>query len=409
MSSVDGWNNSPNSPSRKVKVTVTFTHNTLPDKVISDEKVVVVKHIAPIVSMTVSGASPSMINSTGGGISVPCGISTFTVSVPIPVTSPTQAITYDWGLPSGWTGSSTSNTISVTSNAGGGGPILVTANRTDGTTLRQFLVNVTRPTVGTASISGTNPRIVCDNETEIFTANASNATNYTWQVGGDVSIIGSNTSSSVSVQNSGIGTLEITADNTCQTPKTKIVDIYSGPEYQSATVNGSPSQSLNYITNPALLKVFTNSTASSYTWSIASGTGSIYPNFAECTAYAYPFVQVKVTGTNECGTNNLYFFYLQDSSSGGYYRMNSSNPAKDNISIEFKQEVAQKYLKSVKLVDERRGAIVQDFDVNAAKSTGFFDRNNRLDLDVAKLPKGPYYLVLTFVNDLSFQELIILN
>lgn len=146
------WNNAPNSPARTIKVTYTYTKVGETSQSFSKEVVVIVKHIGPITAMTIAAASPS--NPTNGStVSVPCGANSFTISVSPPATDPASAINYTWSLPANWTGSSTTNSITVTPNAGVGGAITVSAKRADGNVVRSYSVNVTRPTVESALIN----------------------------------------------------------------------------------------------------------------------------------------------------------------------------------------------------------------------------------------------------------------
>ena len=107
---VCSWSNTPNTPIKKIKVTVTYTKTGQANVTATDEQIVIVKHIAPITSITVTGASPSS-PSNGGTTSIPCGTGSFTMSVPTPVTDPVATVTYTWITPNGWTGSSTTNSI----------------------------------------------------------------------------------------------------------------------------------------------------------------------------------------------------------------------------------------------------------------------------------------------------------
>jgi hypothetical protein len=134
------WKNEPNSPQRKLKVTVKWVSGT--DEITrTDEKVVTVKHIAPIASMTFTGAISTSVNSSGQTVPLPCTTNPLTITVPTPFTDPAQAVTYSWVVsPGGWTGSSPSNTITITPLIGGNGTVTVNAKRTNGTVIQSFTV-----------------------------------------------------------------------------------------------------------------------------------------------------------------------------------------------------------------------------------------------------------------------------
>lgn len=181
------WNNAPNSPARTIKVTFTYTKGDS-TRSFSEEKGVIVKHIGPIASMTISGASPSS-PTNGSTVSVPCGANSFTISVSTPTTDPASTINYTWSLPANWTGSSTTNSITVTPNAGVGGAITVSAKRADGNVVRSYSVNVTRPTVESALINSISwspdDKPLCTGETrQLSGAGSVNANIFTWSTTG---------------------------------------------------------------------------------------------------------------------------------------------------------------------------------------------------------------------------------
>jgi len=206
------WNNSVNSPTRTIKVTVTYTKSGQPNKIVSDEDVVVVKHIGPITSMTIPGASPSS-PSNGGTTLLPCGTSGLTISVPTPTTDPGVGVSYVWSLPNGWTGSSTTNSISVTPNSGANdGVISVSAKRTDGNVARSYSVNITRPRVTDAIITSVSwspdDKPLCNSETrQLSGTSTTNATIYSWSTTGGTSITGASNQSIVTVSGSSNGKL----------------------------------------------------------------------------------------------------------------------------------------------------------------------------------------------------------
>ena len=106
--------------------------------------------------MTIIGASPSSpVN--GGTTSVPCGTGNIKITVPTPVTNPVATVTYIWAIPNGWTGASTTNSITLTPDAGqSDGTFSVTAKRSDGTVTQTYFVSYVRPRVTNAIITSIN-------------------------------------------------------------------------------------------------------------------------------------------------------------------------------------------------------------------------------------------------------------
>ncbi len=275
------WLNKNNATTKKVKVTIVFSNGTPSQNITkTDEKTVVVKYIGAITSMTLSGdvtANPAN-NST---LSIPCGVKLATISVPTPATDPNVGVTYTWSLPSGWNGSSTSNTISVETNAGQtNGTISVVTRRNDGIFTQSYAVKITRPVVGTATISGIPSTNLCYNSAIPISANATNAYIYNWSTTGAVTTGWAISNSVIILSGStgSSGTITLSADNACQSPQSETRTIYVGPPaITSATVDWLPLAYPNYINNPGFLTInVNNAEGSSTNWTLLNGSGNIY-------------------------------------------------------------------------------------------------------------------------------------
>lgn len=426
------WNNAVNSPTRTIKVTVTYTKSGQPNKVVSDEDVVVVKHIGPITSITIPGASPSS-PSNGGTTSVPCGTGGITISVPTPATNPGATVTYTWSLPSGWSGTSTSNSISVTPNAGANdGAISVSARRTDGNVYQSYSVNVTRPRVTNAIITSVSwspdDKPLCNSETrQLSGTSTANATTYSWSTGGGTSITGASNQSTVTVSGSSNGTLTLVASNACGVPKDRTWNIYANvPQVAGSEVlvDGHPNYYPNYTSGSSYISVQGGGSCQSYKWELFGGTGYFYPGYCSC-GYSYNGItfdncnsgnastsssmSIRIRTANRCGQGNDVIIPLQISGGGGFYRMSSPNPATSTISIELDKEKASS-LNSLNLISATRSKIARSFDVGSAKKSNYFKTNNVVSFDVSNLDRGLYYVVLNFgENNQSFSELVMLH
>ena len=362
------WNFQPNSTLDSVILKVTYSKRGSTDVVKTDKKAVLIKHMASIIQMAISGAVSS--NPTNGStISVPCGVQSLTINVTTPVTNPNTGVVYSWSLPSGWSGSSTSNTINVGTSAGTGGTILVSAKRNDVLCSQSsYSVSVTRPVVVAPTIAGVSA--MCSGDYATLTGNATNATSFSWTTTGAISKL-YQSSNYVLVQatsNGYDGTATLTADNECQSPQSVTKTIFvGGPHITSATVNGQSQSSPNYIYNPALLNIgVNNSVGVSYNWTIIQGSGSIYYNGQNSvSAYAYPFVRIEATTSNQCGAGESTTFYLYDIS-GGYYRMASPNPATNTVSADVTLMGA---LKTMTLVSDNRSTVVRTFNPTTATNS----------------------------------------
>lgn len=283
---IQQWNNSPNSPSRKIKVTCTYTKTGQTPKVVFDEKVVVVKHIGVIPSMGIPGASPSS-PSNGSTASIACGVQNITISVGVPATDPLATVNYAWTLPSGWSGSSTTNSIAVTTSAGAAdGYITVSAKRADGNKLQYYSVYTTRPKVTNAIITSVSwspdDKPLCTGEQRVLSGTSTqNATTYAWSTTGGTSISGANNQSTVTVQGTSNGTLTLVASNACTASSNRVWTIFANtPQLSSANtlVDGHPNYYPNYTSGTSVISIQNGAACQTYKWEIFGGSGYIYPS-----------------------------------------------------------------------------------------------------------------------------------
>ena len=398
------WSDQPNAPVDKIKVSVKYSKTNQTDVVKTDEKTVTVKFIANITQMSINGSG---INN---GSSVDCGVQSLTISVPTPTTNPSSGITYTWSLPSGWSGSSTTNTINVTTSAGSGGNISVDARRNDvGCNQKSLVTSITRPVVGTPTLVGVPTASLCTNDFAAMDCNAANAFNFTWSVTGPFNIPFATSNSAVVVPTGrGSGTVTAIANNNCLIPQSVTRDIFAGsPVITNATVDGQQLATPNYIYNPALLNITPNNeVGTSYDWQILQGSGNIYYNgYNQVSAYAYPFVRIQATVSNQCGAGDTRTFYLYDQSNG-FYRMASPNPATNSIITDI---ILMEALKKVTLVSDARPGIVRMYNANGSLNADTHRHNNLLSFDVDNLPRGLYHLNFVFEGNRTFTENIVLN
>jgi hypothetical protein len=165
-------------------------------------------------------AIPSIIN----GSTTICENATETYSVnPDP-----NANTYQWTIPNGWTGTSTSDLISITTNTLGG-VISVSATNGCGTsafqTLNIFLTNVPPtldPIIGSTAL--------CAGTTTYSVPIMAGAASYEWNL--PIGWTGTSTTNSIDVTTSaGTGTIQVSAVNGCgnSVPQTLAVTINAVP------------------------------------------------------------------------------------------------------------------------------------------------------------------------------------
>ncbi len=178
-------------------------------KVFSQTFAVTVNTI-PSTPSTISGSSSICVNSTG----------MYTVS---PVSGATS---YAWTLPVGWTGTSATNSINVSSNTSAG-TISVTAANSCGTSSSVSKVITINPYIVTANASATN---ICEGSS--ITLTGGGATNYSWSGGvtNGAAFAPSSTSLYTLVGSDATG-----CSNTAQ------VSVFVTPAIVDQTVSASPS------------------------------------------------------------------------------------------------------------------------------------------------------------------------
>lgn len=238
---------------------------------------------------------------------------TLTAAFSHPLT-PSDVDLYEWKIPSGWSGSSTTSWIACTPTANTGGVVQVRARSkcanlgwSDWASL-----TVTRPTPVLA-INGPES-IACGSKSPVTysVANLSGAT-YTWKIPSGWS--GSSTSNTITVtpDGSSVGDVEVTATLTCdgtavKPSAKKSVSLNSIPSGLTIDNYGAGSRPIT-CTNSMVFRVIPNDPSWKYKWTWGKGVrvpGSVtsYEAFfvAESTIYGYngtTWAQVEVT--NACG------------------------------------------------------------------------------------------------------------
>ena len=242
------------------------------------------------VSVSATPASPASIS---GSTALCSGISSV-----YSVAAVNGATSYTWILPSGWSGSSTVDSITATSGTGTG-TISVTANNTCGSSAAQTLnVNASSGVSTPASISG--PNTVCSGNASYTVAPDPNAVSYTWTLPGGWS--GTSVTDSIyATVGTGAGTISVVANSSCGSSGTQTLTVSLGiPPAQPSSMLGvthlCDSSSTAYaVTN--------DPNATSYTWTLPSGwSGSSTINTITATASTTNGV-ISVTANNACGSS----------------------------------------------------------------------------------------------------------
>ncbi len=184
-------------------------------------------------------------------------------------------------------------------------------------------------------IDNNDNEVVCSSNKSFTLVNAIPGRSTSWSVSpsslvnvssgsGTIATFQSSSSSS-----SGLATLTFTLSKSGCDPVTLSETIWIGkPSLDYATVNGQPAQGTNTYSNPpAILRAYAESASNvtSYSWEKVNGNGNIYPSYNSCNAYSYPFMTVRASASNTCGSNSLVLFSIYNTSS----QMIVNNPTED--------------------------------------------------------------------------------
>lgn len=217
------------------------------------------------------------------------------------ITSVSGATGYTWMLPSGWTGSSATNTINATASTTSGN-ISVTADNMCGSSPAQILtITVNSIPAQPGVINGDAVLCAGDSETYDITS-VSGATTYTWTLPGGWT--GASTTNSINATtDASSGNVSVTADNMCGS---------SAPQTLPVTVNTIPAQPgmidgdvIVCFGDSEIYSIASVSGATNYTWTLPGGwTGTSITNSINATANASSG-NISVTADNMCGSSTV--------------------------------------------------------------------------------------------------------
>jgi len=214
-----------------------------------------------------------------------------------------------WTLPAGWSGSSSGNSISVTTGASSG-IISVMAFNENGYSLASTLeVTVNTLPAQPGPISGNNT--ICESSEQLYLVQeVSGATYYSWTL--PPGWIGSSDSASIIIfSDIESGLISVAAGNLCGTSSATEMFLLINPLPETAGTISGPAEvcqgqsSVNY-TVPAI------NYATTYNWILPSGasassnSNSVQVNFGEMAVSGI----ISVSGLNECGSGNESSLFL---------------------------------------------------------------------------------------------------
>jgi hypothetical protein len=214
------------------------------------------------------------------------------------VASVPGATSYSWILPSGWSGTSSTNNITAT--VGNAGTISVFASNACGSS-STITLDVTVSSVPTqpATIMGATP--VCSGSSQMYSIPfVSGAMSYTWTLPSGWS--GTSTINSINTTVGNSGNITVRANNSCGSSalRTLNVSVNTVPS-QPATISGLSSVCEG---SSQVYSVSTVSGANSYTWTLPSGwNGTSATNSINTNVGSSGVLSVKAN--NSCGSSAL--------------------------------------------------------------------------------------------------------
>lgn len=305
------------------------------------------------------------------GPSLVCSGSTHTYSVS-PVAG---AISYTWTLPGGWTGTSTTNSITTTVSATGG-TISVTANNICGSsTPRTLAVTVSAAVPATpGTISGSASVCIGSFNFYLITA-VPGATSYTWTL--PVGWTGTSTTNSITINaTGGSGILSVIANNGCGS---------SAPQSLSILVNPLPI--VTYTQSPSLVCV----TAVTVPLTMGTPAGGIFngisvlgSNFYAAAAGLGTYViSYSYTDANSCigsATSTIVVDACLDIEQAGIDSglIISPNPFTEQTTITFS--------------DEQKNITIKIVDVLGKEIKTFNFSGKELIIEKGEMRKGIYFV-----------------
>lgn len=215
------------------------------------------------------------------------------------VTQDPNATSYNWTLPSDWSGSSVTNTIGVMAG-GASGDIIVEAVNVCGVSTPQTLTITTTPLpVQPSVVSGGTS--MCVGTTGTFSVvNDPSVDAYTWTVpSGWTGTSTTNTIDVTAAANN--GAITVTSENACGTSPVRILNVTTADvPVQPVTITGNTTFCQG---ETAAYSVVINPLASGYVWNFpADWTGTSTSNSINLTVGATSG-PVSVAAVNQCGTS----------------------------------------------------------------------------------------------------------
>ena len=255
---------------------------------------------SPVKTLSVNRA-PSTPSSITGPTQI-CGLTNATYTC----TAMTGATSYNWVLPAGLTGTSTTNSITVAVNTTlftGGNVSVQAVNSCGSSALKTLAISKILP--ASASISG--PSNICGLTTATYTATAvSGASSYAWILPAGLTGTSTTNTITVSVNASSFtsGNISVQALNACGSGATKTYTLTKTPSAPT-TLSGPSAAVCAGSTQTYTCTAMANATA--YNWTVPSGAVINSGQGTTSVSVSFPSTftsgTVSVTANSSCGNS----------------------------------------------------------------------------------------------------------
>ena len=324
------------------------------------------------VTVVVDPGAPGQPGTISGPATV-CAGSSQTYSI-APVAGATS---YTWSLPTGWTGSSTTTSITVTVGTAGGSISVVAVNGCGNSPAQTQTITVTPAPPATITPAG--PVTFCQGGTVQLDANTGTGLTYQWY-DGSTAITGA-TSASYTANASGTYTV-VVSDGTCSTTSAAV----------TVTVNPLPTPTITATGN----QLSTTATYSTYQWYDGSGpiSGATSQTYTPTAPGSY---YVIVTDGNGCSnqSNTLPVsvssvgkeatIVLYPNPNNGSFTVNGNFTSKDGkVQVEI-VDVAGRIVHQEQIVI-KANLISAEININAHIASGVYTLKLSSDAQTAVLP-----------------------
>lgn len=233
--------------------------------------------------------TPTQPTSITGNQTV-CSGFVYTYSVP----AVTGATSYTWTFPSGWTGTSTTNSISLTADITSG-QITVTANNACGASAAQS-ISVTSGTA-TASVTPGGPTTFCSGNSVLLSANTGSGLTYQWKLnGGNIS---GATNSTYTASASGSYTVVVSVGSACNATSSAVV-VTVTPGTTATITSAGPT---TFCSGGSVVLNANTGAGLTYQWQVNGGniSGANGSSYTATTSGSYAVI---VTNTGNCSATS---------------------------------------------------------------------------------------------------------